>query len=264
MLETSNNRLGGSLDEAELAAIKKADAVIVPQGCKKELYEAASRGCPHVFPNYDAFFQYPGKIGQIRLFQKFKVPHPLTQVFDDLSAWKKEGKNPAFPFVFKFSWGGEGRNVFLVGSETELAEYLELAAGNEKEGKRGFVFQEYIPVNGRSLRVVVMAEKFISYWRCHEEENNFYSNLARGAVIDRDADPEMQQAALGELKKFCTQTKINLAGFDFIFDPRQAKPTPLFLEINYFFRCHGLGGPDGYLELLTAAVREWIDSLSRP
>ncbi len=260
LIETNNNRLADRLNEDDFSAIKKADAVILPQGCKKELYEAATQYCDNVFPDYSAFYRYPGKIGQIKLFQKYKVPHPATLVFPDLASCKsvESADSPGYPLVFKFSWGGEGKNVYLLETAGQLDDCLQLAAEYEKKGNKGFILQEYIPVNGCSLRVVVMADKYISYWRCQDKGNNFYSNLARGAIIDRDYQPEMQGAAIVELKKFCSVTGINLAGFDFIFDPRQAQPVPLFLEINYFFRCHGLGGPDGYLELLTEAIREWL------
>ncbi len=263
LIETDNNRVSGRIDDTEITEIKRADAVILPQGCKKALYEAAAKNCSHVFPNYDAFYSYPGKIGQIRLFQKFKVPHPASHIFVDLNSYKKKFGSPplVYPVVFKFSWGGEGKNVFLLENDGDLAECLRLAEKYEKQGQKGFIIQEYIPVNGRSLRVVAMANKFVSYWRCHKEQDGFYSNLARGAVIDRDFQPEMQKAARRELKNFCVQTKINLAGFDFIFDPRAAQPVPLFLEINYFFRTHGLGGPDGYLQLLTEAIIEWLGEI---
>lgn len=264
LLETNNNRLGRTIDAEERAAMKKADAIIVPQGCRKELYDAASLLCPHVFPNYDAFFGYPGKVGQIKLFNEYGVACPATQAYANLAVWQKEKIIPAYPFVFKFSWGGEGKNVFLITTEIELQRAITLAEQYEHEGKRGFLLQEYIPVKGRSLRVVVMADTFISYWRYQEGEDHFYSNLARGATIDHDFVPEQQQVAIQVLKKFCKQTKISLAGFDFLFDPRQQKPTPLFLEINYSFRSHGLGGPDAYLKLLTSAVRKWLDSLTDP
>ena len=262
LLETNNNRFGNRLNDTELAEIKKADMVIVPQGCNKQLYDAVSLFCPHVFPNYDALFHYPGKIGQAHLFQNYNVPHPATQVFADVSVWQRDKIIPSFPFVFKLSWGGEGRNVFLVENETAFEKCIDFAEKYEKEQRKGFLFQEYIPANGRSLRVVVMAGTFISYWRCQEGEDCFYTNLARGASIDYDFAPELQQAAIRALKKFCRETKINLAGFDFLFDFREKTPVPLFLEINYCFRSHGLGGPDAYLELLTLAVQEWIASLS--
>ena len=72
------NRLcaGRDPDAADVAAIRQAAAVILPQACRRSLYEAARQHCPRVFPNYAARFAYPGKAGQVRLFQETGVPHP--------------------------------------------------------------------------------------------------------------------------------------------------------------------------------------------
>ena len=58
----------------ELAAIRSAAAVILPQGCTRPLFEMAEGNCAHVFPNYAARFGYPGKTGQIRLFRETGTP----------------------------------------------------------------------------------------------------------------------------------------------------------------------------------------------
>jgi len=260
LIEAGRNRVySGKPSEDDVAAIQKSDAVILPQSGKKSLYRLARQYCTHVFPNYDAFFSYPGKTGQAALFKKMKVRYPETLIFESLSCFAEtESDVPPYPFVFKFAWGGEGNNVFFVQSVPELDTCLDLAEKWEGQGKKGFVIQEYIPSASRSLRVVVMGSRFISYWRTHHDQNSFYSNISRGAEIDKDNDPDLQEAAVRELKKFCERTKINLAGFDFLFDSRQKKPKPLFLEINYFFRCHGLGGTDRYFELLVGAVNEWL------
>ena len=48
---------GRDPDEKDLAAIRAADAVILPQGCREALYLLVRQNCPHVFPDYDARFQ---------------------------------------------------------------------------------------------------------------------------------------------------------------------------------------------------------------
>ena len=60
-----------------------------------------------------ARFQYPGKIGQVRLFQEKNVPHPRTETYMNLdtplpNTMGGGSETPAFdfPFVFKFDWGG--------------------------------------------------------------------------------------------------------------------------------------------------------------
>ena len=71
----------------DLAAVRAADAVIIPQGCKASLYTMARENCANVFPNYDARFEYPGKIGQTRLFRKLNAPHPKTEIYTSHSSF---------------------------------------------------------------------------------------------------------------------------------------------------------------------------------
>ncbi len=264
----------------EIAAIKAAAVVILPQGCRKSLYEIATENCPLVFPNYSARFKYPGKINQIHLFRKTNTPHPKTQTYPtvntffdhypqfqvssfkfQVSNFKFQVSSFQFPFVFKFDWGGEGDNVFLIKSPADLQNALKKAAEFEKTGQKGFLIQEYIPSQNRTLRVVVMGQNIISYWRVQfsEDEEHFCSNLAKGAVIDHDSDRDLQDAAIASARDFCNKTGINLAGFDFLFSSESSKKTPLFLEINYFFGRQGLGGSENYYELLKTEIKRWID-----
>lgn len=251
---------GKVLTNQEMEDVKSAKAVILPQGCNKSLYDFVTEHCENYFPNYDAYFHYPGKVGQTVLFKKHGVTFPQTNAFPDLEKYHKNNTDECFqyPFVFKFSWGGEGNNVFLLKSEKDLLKALKLAQQYEKEGKEGFLFQEYIPTGGRSLRVVVIGNKFFPYWRVAPNPDSFYSNLSKGATIDHDSFPEKQQAAVAALKKICGDTGINLAGFDFLFNDDDASHAPYFLEINYFFRCRGLGGVDHYQKLLADEVRSWL------
>ncbi len=73
----------------DLAAIRAADAVILSQGCYRALYAMARENCPHVFPNFDARFKYPGKINQIKLFRKMRVAHPVSEIFTNLAAFQQ-------------------------------------------------------------------------------------------------------------------------------------------------------------------------------
>ena len=251
----------------ELAAIRQAKAVILPQGVRKSLFRMAKNYCAHVFPDYDARFAYPEKIGQAKLFQKIRAPHPHT-VFYDKGALSALGCQAllnnlpfALPFVFKFNWGGEGETVFLLHSLGAVERTLKNAVLYEKSGQYGFLLQEFIPSRARSLRVVVIHQSYISYWRVHDKTDGFYTNLKKGAKIDAESDPALQEAAIAATRRFCDQTKINLAGFDFLFSEKDLAAgvtRPLFLEINYFFGRKGLGGSENYYKLLQAEIDSWI------
>ena len=83
LIKSDMNRLcaGREPDPADMAAIRRASAVILPQGCPLGLYRAARDNCPHVFPNYDARFEFPGKAGQIQLFRGTGTHHPQDGAF---------------------------------------------------------------------------------------------------------------------------------------------------------------------------------------
>jgi len=248
----------------DLAAIKAAKAVILSQGCYQSLYEMARANCSNVFPNYDARFKYPGKIGQINLFRAIKVSHPATEICSDVSAFeKKYGEKPEklpfqFPLVFKLDWGGEGDTVYLVNSFKNLQKQLNQTARFEKTGQTGFLLQEYIACHDKTLRVVVIGQQIISYWRISQKYGNFYSNLSKGAVIDSEAEPALQNKAIALVKNMCQKTAINLAGFDVIFSSENQEPYPMLLEINYFFGRKGIGGSKAYYQILQQEIQAWL------
>ncbi len=249
------------------AAILQADAVVLPQGCYQSLYEMARDNCRHVFPNYGARFKYPDKIGQIKLFREFNIAHPAAEFFVNLESYHQGYKGPSsdssldYPLVFKLDWGGEGETVFLIRSEDELARTIEKTALFEKSGQYGFLLQEYIPSGARTLRVVVIGQRVISYWRIQKDGSGFYTNMGRGAVIDSEGRPELQHKAVALVNQICQKTGINLAGFDVIFSTAENDPPPLLLEINYFFGRKGLGGSEAYYRILLEEIQSWVAAL---
>ncbi len=253
--------------EDDLAAIKSARAVILPQGWNPTLYEMARNNCPNVFPNFEARYGYQGKTGEIRLFRHVDAIHPSASLFADAAAFHKEfdlenGRLPfEFPFVFKFDWGGEGKTVFLVKSGPELLDILQKATSFEKGGHFGFLLQEYIPLRNGTMRVVVIGKRFISYWRIRKDPESFYDSVANGARIDADAEPVFQRAAVRAVASFCKKTGIDLAGFDVIFPRGSDAVAPYLLEINYFFGRRGLGGSEKYYEILIDEIEAWLRKL---
>ena len=248
----------------DLSAIQAARAVILPQGCSQSLYEMAAAHCEHVFPNYDARFNYPGKIGQIELFRETATAHPRTEIYQQLSDFRQQyGDRPkeiAFelPCVFKFDWGGEGETVYLIDSLDSLEQILQKAADFEKSGQNGFLLQEFVPTEGRTLRVVIIGQALVSYWRIQEKSDGFVSSVAGGARISTTYQPELQKDAKTKIGDFCQKTGINLAGFDVIYSADAKNSLPLLLEINYFFGRKGLGGSDAYYKLLTREIHNWL------
>lgn len=252
---------GRQPDAADAAAMAAADAVILNQGCYESLYRMATAQCALVFPNYDARFGFPGKIGQIQLFQYHGVLHPPTETFERLYAYQSSNSTGrSYPAVFKFDWGGEGETVFFLENDAGMAQCLSRAQAFEGSGQRGFLVQDYVPHGNRTLRVVVIHQQLIAYWRIQDNKDRFGTSVATGARLDMTADPERRETAVRRVKDLCKETGINLAGFDLLFDEDGAHPEPYFIEINYFFGRRGLGGSENYYQMLGAAVTEWLAS----
>jgi ribosomal protein S6--L-glutamate ligase len=64
---------------------------------------------------------------------------------------------------------------------------------------------------------------------------------------------------LNDLRFFLERTKINLAGFDFLFSP--LSPKAYFIEINYFFGRRGLGGSEKFYQILIKEINQWLKSV---
>jgi ribosomal protein S6--L-glutamate ligase len=259
------NRLcaGREPDPADVAAIRNARAVVLPQGCPSGLYRAARDNCAHVFPNYDARFAFPGKIGQIRLFRSTGVPYPPTEIFENTAAYDRSrcsGFNLHIPSVFKFDWGGEGETVFLVEDHATMEDLLRHAKRCESTGQSGFLLQHYVPCGGRSMRVVVIGRSLVSYWRV-QESGSFHTGISHGGRVDARSDPDLMMRAEATVLEFSSRTGINLAGIDLIFDAERPQADPFLLEINYFFGRTGLGGSQAYYRLLRREVGTWLRSL---
>jgi ribosomal protein S6--L-glutamate ligase len=123
------------------------------------------------------------------------------------------------------------------------------------------LIQEYIPNRNKTLRVARIGRQYIAYWRVLQNQTGFLANLSKGATIDFDSDPDLQNNAIRIIKGLCKKTGINLAGFDAIVSTDQKDRPPLLLEINYFFGRKGLGGSEAYYKILQAEIRLWLKSL---
>lgn len=243
--------------------IQEASAILLPQGCSQELYRVCKDASARVFPNYDARFQYAGKIGQGRFFRKMGWPHPVTRLWNSVDQWKKfcaqAGRVPhRMPFLLKVDRSHEGEGVFLVRDGAGLESSLKILLVRERSGSYGFVSQELVPSDGNVLRVVVMGKKRITYWKRPSREGEIVTTLSRGAWLDKEWRPDLQEKGVTQGGHVWETSGINLAAMDFVFPLSDPDPQPLILEINYYFGRRGLGGSLVYYRLLYGVIREWL------
>lgn len=249
-----------TLSADDRCLIQTADAIILPQSCSAELYRACNSSSSLLFPDYGIRFKYPGKVGQSLLCEEMGFPHPQTRRWASVRDFKgfqrKEDKFPhAPPFFLKANRSHEGEGVFFITDE----DSLETALGRlEKAGPEGFISQQSIPCEGNVLRAVVLHKRIITYWKRPGKPDGVITTVSHGARVDKEWKPELQEKGRAQAQWISEKTGINLAAFDFVFDPGNPDLQPFILEINYYFGRRGLGGSLRYYRLLLKAIREWL------
>jgi ribosomal protein S6--L-glutamate ligase len=253
------------LADRELSAedrglIQSAEVIILPQTCSLSLYRACAGSKAHVFPDYKLRFKYPGKVGQSRLFEKLKIPHPATKRWASVKKFREhlefnEGLPHEMPFFLKADKSHEGDGVLFVSDRKSLESAL---ARLEKIGSDGFISQEMIPCLGNVLRTVVLNKRVITYWKRTDPSHGAVATVSHGSRVDKKWEPELQKKGRDQARWIGEKTGINVAAFDFVFNLHHPAPQPFILEINYYFGRKGLGGSVRYYTLLLRAIREWL------
>ncbi|NPB09570.1 MAG: glutathione synthase [Thermodesulfobacteria bacterium] len=245
-----------AVTEDVLEALRRVRCVIFPQVFPETLYHLARERGLSVFPSYDYRFRFPGKGGQYLLFRTLGLPCPQSLWIPKIASLGPHPqaaavKWPRMPFVVKIDQEHEGRGLFLVRDERDLKEALERIRTFEREGRYGFLVQEYLP-SPHDLRVVIIGPRLLTFWR--KLGPDFRTNLAQGGEIIPCPDPELEEKALALARELSRKTGINLAAIDFLFREGEA----LLNEINYVFGRRALG--EGYEELLFEAVTWFLES----
>jgi ribosomal protein S6--L-glutamate ligase len=252
-----------ALNSSDRALIETANAIILPQGCTKDLFQACNSSERAIFPGYENRFRYPGKTGQSLLFRDFGCPHPETFLWSSVRQWKEtcpeETELPhELPFLVKADKAHEAEGVHLVRDNGSLFEALQHMILLEASGLSGFVTQAFVPCGGNVLRAVVIGKRILTYWKRPGNSGEVITTIGRGATIDHHWRPDLQKKGGEYTKGLSLKTGINLAAIDWVFPAGVRDPTPLVLEINYFFGRRGLGGTENFYHLLYRAIREWL------
>jgi len=163
--------------EAELDLLRAADTVYYPSRLYEAVFLALGK---RVFPaNCNPFLG--DKIKQTALFTLLDIPHPRTRIYYGPGKAKRICGDFPLPVVAKVPRGSsQGRGVFLVRTEADLARYLQRTSPA--------YIQEYLAID-RDLRVVVLDGKALhAYWRIATPDE-FRTNVTQGATISLDGIP---------------------------------------------------------------------------
>ncbi len=216
-----------------------------------------------LFPNYDARFKYPGKIGQVRLFKSLAFPHPRTVIWRSIEELtgvirESEAYPHEIPFFLKADGHHEAEGVYLIKDSESLESVLARFSRLYHLESRGFLTQDLIPSGGNVLRAVIIGREIITYWKRPSSQKDIITTIRHGATIDKDWRMDLQEKGRIAAWTLSAITEINLAAIDFVFPLNDTNPEPLFLEINYYFGRRGLGGSVKYYHRLFQSIQEWL------
>ncbi len=249
-------------DSNDASCIARAELIILPQTCSKKLFTMCAGSKALLFPDYRARFDYPGKVGQSMLFLKTGLSQPETlhwNSIDHFSRTVDKSLPHKLPFLLKEDRKHEAQGIYLVRDEGDVNLFLEKMRKKDKLEDTRFISQEFVHAGGNALRVVIMENSYISYWKRPGVPGQEISTISNGAIVDKKWRPELQEKGIAMAEKLSMKTGINLAAVDFIFNFNEQDPEPLFLEINYSFGRTGLGGTFNYYNLLFRAITGWMD-----
>ncbi|QGH35554.1 hypothetical protein GI584_16530 [Gracilibacillus salitolerans] len=209
----------------EIDIIKEADLILFPEtwqvstlvyGLKKQ-----------IFPSIETMQIGANKIEMTRaLWSVAKENVPYTEILASTD------RNIAhiletfpFPFVAKEAKNSMGKGVFLIENN---AHFINYARNNDV-----LYVQEYLPNDGKDLRVCVVGDQIHdAYWRIGLE-GEFLHNVARGGEVSHQFIPA---EALALVSKVANLLHIDHAGFDILVSEGKY----YILEFNVLFGNQGL------------------------
>lgn len=131
----------------------------------------------------------------------------------------------SFPFIVKSSKGKQGKSVFKIENDQDLAEaYTSISEDTES----ATVFRELIPNDG-DIRVFCLGYKAIGAMKRTPKEGEFRSNISQGGFADPfelKGNPAVQEIA--EKAAYAMRTEI--AGVDVMINKETG--VPYILEVN--------------------------------
>ncbi len=258
-----NTILGGreGLSHGELELLHKAEAVLLPHVCPEFLYRVVKSLNKPAFPDQGIRLAYPGKVGQAILFKKARIPHPKTQIWERLWDLLSQARDPQwrFPFLIKLNQAHEGDGIYFIGDYQGLEQRAEEIGKRTKE-ERLFITQEFVNTRGKVLRVVIVYDQIVSFWKVSTDGNPVVA-ISKGAEIIREFRPTLTEKGKKIALELAKEFNIHIGAFDIAFDMDETEPEPMLLEINFFFGRRGLGGSRRYYSLLLKGARAWAKDL---
>ncbi len=227
-------------DIMRIALQAKVDAIHPGYGFLSEnpdFAQACARaGITFIGPKPDVMRLLGNKVAARELAQKVGVPVvPATSALpQDLEAAKKQAAQVGYPLMLKASWGGGGRGMRVVETESDLAPALEVA---RREAKAAFgndeVYLEKLVRRARHVEVQVLGDTHGNLVHLYERDCTVQRRNQK--VVERAPAPylklDQQQALCESALKLARAANYTHAGtVEFLMDADSGNF--YFIEVN--------------------------------
>ncbi|UOQ46983.1 hypothetical protein MUN88_12880 [Gracilibacillus caseinilyticus] len=209
----------------EIEVIKNADVLLFPETWQVPTLVYGLKKA--IFPNVETMLLGENKIEMTRVLQAITPQHvPYTEILANTA--QNIGnilETFPYPFVAKEAKNSMGQGVFLIENEAQFRTYAEQ--------NDALYVQEFLPNDGKDLRVCVIGDQIhAAYWRVGAE-GEFLHNVARGGDICNEFIPD---DALDIVLSIARTLSVNHAGFDVLV----SNGNYYILEFNVLFGNQGL------------------------
>ncbi|WP_374015329.1 pyruvate carboxylase [Phaeobacter sp. A36a-5a] len=230
-----------SIDEIiRVAKESGADAIHPGYGLLSEnpdFVDACARnGITFIGPKAETMRALGDKASARRVAIEAGVPViPATEVLgDDMDAIRAEAAEVGYPLMLKASWGGGGRGMRPIHSESELEEkVLEGRREAEAAFGNGEGYLEKMITRARHVEVQILGDKHGEIYHLYERDCSVQRRNQK--VVERAPAPyltEEQRAEICDLgRKICQHVNYECAGtVEFLMDMNDGKF--YFIEVN--------------------------------
>jgi ribosomal protein S6--L-glutamate ligase len=173
------------------------------------------------------------KLKSLQVLAEHQINMPSTYFSNDFHDVEVLVKSKlGYPFILKVLEGTQGLGVHLIKNEPTAQNFFDHFANSKTQ----VILQEFIKESaGRDLRIITAGDSIIASMERIAPQNEFRSNIHRGAVgYNIKLSNDEQQMAINALKAI----GLKFGGVDII----RSKRGPLILEIN---SSPGLEGIEG-------------------
>ncbi|MDC3416231.1 ATP-grasp domain-containing protein [Aquibacillus salsiterrae] len=209
----------------DIEIIRQADVLLFPENWQTTFLAYGLK--KPLFPSIESIQLGFSKIEMTRALWSVAKQHvPYTEILANTEQNRANILETfPFPFVLKDARNSMGKGVFLIENEKDFRLHATMLDV--------LYVQEYLPNDGKDLRVCVVGDEVVAaYWRVGEE-GAFLHNVAQGGELCFDFIP---QDALDLVLRVAKALNINHAGFDVVFSNGNA----YILEFNVLFGNHGI------------------------